>query len=214
MNIFCRWVHILHIQELTLFSMSSYMIRNPVEVHGRDFLCIWLFAKWGATSWFLLSIVELNCWGNFQLLICFMQTKGHWVSYLFFLVDFQVKTISLFGEIWGIGPATALKLYEKGHRTLDDLKNEESLTNAQRLGLKYFDDIRKRIPRHEASSLPPPLPHPTTRKMKWVQLHLLYSYVHIIADSYVTYMSPVWIMQVEEMGHLLKKAGDDVLPGV
>ncbi|CDP00211.1 unnamed protein product [Coffea canephora] len=80
--------------------------------------------------------------------------------------DEKVKTISLFGEIWGIGPATALKLYEKGHRTLDDLKNEESLTNAQRLGLKYFDDIRKRIPRHEASSLPPPLPHPTTRKMK------------------------------------------------
>ncbi|XP_027153453.1 DNA polymerase lambda isoform X1 [Coffea eugenioides] len=85
-----------------------------------------------------------------------------------FETDEKVKTISLFGEIWGIGPATALKLYEKGHRTLDDLKNEESLTNAQRLGLKYFDDIRKRIPRHE----------------------------------------------VEEMGHLLKKAGDDVLPGV
>ncbi|XP_058115528.1 DNA polymerase lambda isoform X3 [Magnolia sinica] len=63
--------------------------------------------------------------------------------------DEKVRTITLFGEVWGIGPATALKLYEKGHRTLDDLKKEDSLTNAQRLGLKYFDDIKKRIPRHE-----------------------------------------------------------------
>lgn len=61
----------------------------------------------------------------------------------------QVRTITLFGEVWGIGPATALKLYEKGHHTLDDLKNENSLTNSQRIGLKYFDDIKQRIPRHE-----------------------------------------------------------------
>ncbi|CAK9182496.1 unnamed protein product [Ilex paraguariensis] len=67
--------------------------------------------------------------------------------------DEKVRTISLFGEVWGIGPATALKLYEKGHRTLEDLKNEGSLTNAQRLGLKYFDDIRTRIPRNEVEEM-------------------------------------------------------------
>ncbi|PIN13157.1 DNA polymerase IV (family X) [Handroanthus impetiginosus] len=67
--------------------------------------------------------------------------------------DEKVRTISLFGEVWGIGPATAMKLYEKGHRTLDDLKNEESLTNAQKIGLKYFHDIKKRIPRHEAQEM-------------------------------------------------------------
>ncbi|XP_017971942.1 PREDICTED: DNA polymerase beta isoform X1 [Theobroma cacao] len=70
-----------------------------------------------------------------------------------FEADEKVRTISLFGEVWGIGPATALKLYEKGHRTLDDLKNEDSLTNAQKLGLKYFDDIKTRIPRHEAQEM-------------------------------------------------------------
>ncbi|KAK6931103.1 DNA polymerase beta, palm domain [Dillenia turbinata] len=85
-----------------------------------------------------------------------------------FETDEKVHTISLFGEIWGIGPATALKLYEKGHRTLDDLRNEKSLTHAQRLGLKYFDDIKMRIPRHE----------------------------------------------VQEMEHLLQKAGEELLPGV
>ncbi|XP_030961280.1 DNA polymerase lambda isoform X2 [Quercus lobata] len=67
--------------------------------------------------------------------------------------DEKVRTITLFGEVWGIGPATALKLYEKGHRTLDDLKNENSLTNSQRIGLKYFDDIKQRIPRHEVQEM-------------------------------------------------------------
>ncbi|KAL9240918.1 hypothetical protein vseg_015084 [Gypsophila vaccaria] len=67
--------------------------------------------------------------------------------------DEKVKTIALFGEVWGVGPATALKLYEKGHRTLEDLKNEPSLTKAQKLGLKYFDDIKTRIPRHEVAEM-------------------------------------------------------------
>ncbi|CAN6164450.1 unnamed protein product [Urochloa humidicola] len=70
-----------------------------------------------------------------------------------FETDEKVRTISLFGEVWGVGPATALKLYEKGHRTLDDLRKDESLTNAQRIGLKYFDDIKQRIPRHEVSEM-------------------------------------------------------------
>ncbi|KAL1550910.1 DNA-directed DNA polymerase [Salvia divinorum] len=81
--------------------------------------------------------------------------------------DEKVRSISLFGEVWGIGPTTASKLYDKGHRTLDDLENEKSLTNAQRLGLKYFDDIKTRIPRHE----------------------------------------------VQEMESLLKKVGEEILPG-
>ncbi|KAA0034342.1 DNA polymerase beta isoform X1 [Cucumis melo var. makuwa] len=85
-----------------------------------------------------------------------------------FETDEKVRTISLFGEVWGIGPATALRLYEKGYRTLDDLQKEESLTHAQKLGLKYFDDIKQRIPRNE----------------------------------------------VQDMENLLKKAGEDVLPGV
>ncbi|KAJ4838618.1 hypothetical protein Tsubulata_019381 [Turnera subulata] len=70
-----------------------------------------------------------------------------------FETDEKVKAISLFGEVWGIGPATALKLYEKGHRNLDDLMDEESLTHSQKLGLKYFDDIKTRIPRNEVQEM-------------------------------------------------------------
>uniref|UniRef100_A0A803MBW3 DNA polymerase n=1 Tax=Chenopodium quinoa TaxID=63459 RepID=A0A803MBW3_CHEQI len=65
----------------------------------------------------------------------------------------KVKTISLFGDVWGVGPTTAQKLYDKGHRTLEDLKNDPSLTKAQKLGLQYFDDIKTRIPRHEVSEM-------------------------------------------------------------
>lgn len=65
----------------------------------------------------------------------------------------KVRTVSLFGEVWGVGPATALKLYDKGYRTLDDLQKEDSLTYAQRTGLKFFDDIKQRIPRHEVCNL-------------------------------------------------------------
>ncbi|KAL7584324.1 hypothetical protein Lser_V15G44760 [Lactuca serriola] len=67
--------------------------------------------------------------------------------------DEKVRTISLFGEVWGIGPATALKLYEKGHRSLEDLKSDDTLTKSQCLGLKYFDDIKTRIPRDEVQEM-------------------------------------------------------------
>ncbi|KAJ8451683.1 hypothetical protein Cgig2_018317 [Carnegiea gigantea] len=67
--------------------------------------------------------------------------------------DEKVKTLSLFGEVWGVGPTTALKLYEKGHRTLEDLKKEPSLTKAQKIGLQYFDDLKTRIPRHEVKEM-------------------------------------------------------------
>ncbi|KAL5199493.1 hypothetical protein ABZP36_020696 [Zizania latifolia] len=67
--------------------------------------------------------------------------------------DEKVRTINLFGDVWGVGPATALKLYDKGHRTLDDLQKEDSLTYAQRIGLRFFDDIKQRIPQHEVTEM-------------------------------------------------------------
>lgn len=67
--------------------------------------------------------------------------------------DEKIHTLSLFGEVWGIGPATALKLYEKGHRTLEDLKKDDSLTPVQRIGLEFFDDIKRKIPRNEVQDM-------------------------------------------------------------
>ncbi|XP_062159845.1 DNA polymerase lambda isoform X3 [Alnus glutinosa] len=89
--------------------------------------------------------VELKFYYHVVLKAVILQTFVHQKS--------GVRTINLFGEVWGIGPATALKLYEKGYRTLDDLQNEELLTNSQRIGLKYFQDIKHRIPRHEVQEM-------------------------------------------------------------
>ncbi|KAI3991703.1 hypothetical protein MKX01_038101 [Papaver californicum] len=82
-----------------------------------------------------------------------IMTTGKLSKLEHFETDEKVWTINLFGEVWGIGPATALKLYEKGHRTLNDLKNEDSLTHSQRVGLEYFEDIKKRIPRDEVQDM-------------------------------------------------------------
>lgn len=70
-----------------------------------------------------------------------------------FKKDEKVKTLSLFSSIWGIGPATASKLYEKGYRSLKDLETEPSLTAAQRVGLQFHSDLNVKIPRHEVKEM-------------------------------------------------------------
>ena len=54
-------------------------------------------------------------------------------------------------DIHGIGPKKAGELIEKGIRNIEDLKKQqdELLNDKQKLGLKYFEDIEKRIPRKE-----------------------------------------------------------------
>ena len=53
-------------------------------------------------------------------------------------------------RVYGIGPKKAQEFVNKGYTTLDDLrKNSQELTNAMKLGLKYFDDIEEKIPREE-----------------------------------------------------------------
>ena len=58
----------------------------------------------------------------------------------------------IFTEIYGIGPKKAVQLVEKeGITTIAQLKerSDELLTSAQKAGLKYYEDIMKRIPRAE-----------------------------------------------------------------
>lgn len=49
-------------------------------------------------------------------------------------------------SIWGVGPSGAEKLYEKGFRTIDDLRKAEAngespLSSLQKIGLKYHEDL-------------------------------------------------------------------------
>lgn len=58
---------------------------------------------------------------------------------------------NLFCEIHGIGPKKAQELVDAGITSIKMLreKQDEYLNNVQKIGLKYYEDIQKRIPRSE-----------------------------------------------------------------
>jgi len=53
-------------------------------------------------------------------------------------------------DIHGIGPKNAKKIIDAGIKTIEDLKkNTKLLNNKQKIGLKYYDDLKKKIPLEE-----------------------------------------------------------------
>jgi NAD-dependent DNA ligase len=59
--------------------------------------------------------------------------------------------INILTEIYGIGPKKAKELVDKGITSIVELreKQNELLNDKQIIGLKYYEDIQKRIPRNE-----------------------------------------------------------------
>ena len=60
--------------------------------------------------------------------------------------------VNIFADIYGIGPKKAKELVETYHiHTIDTLRENQHqlLNNIQQIGLKYYEDILKRIPRQE-----------------------------------------------------------------
>ena len=56
----------------------------------------------------------------------------------------------LFSNVYGIGPKKAKELVDKGIETIAQLRDNKSLLNDKQLiGLEYYEDILKRIPRAE-----------------------------------------------------------------
>ncbi len=62
----------------------------------------------------------------------------------------RATTLEKFLAIWGVGPKHANAWYAKGHRDIEDLAGEK-LTEQQKVGLRYYDDLKQRIPREEAT---------------------------------------------------------------
>ena len=66
------------------------------------------------------------------------------------LSDETYVGVNLLQRVAGIGPVTAKELVNSGITSLEQLRNnQERLTSAQRVGLKYFEDFEQRIPRSE-----------------------------------------------------------------
>ena len=59
--------------------------------------------------------------------------------------------VNILGEIYGIGPKKAKELVKAGITSIEDLrsKQNEVLNDTQKVGLKYYEDVLKRIPRSE-----------------------------------------------------------------
>jgi len=58
------------------------------------------------------------------------------------------RILKEFRDIWGVGPVTAIELYNKGYRSVREIPS--TILNAkQEIGLRYYDDLKKRIPREE-----------------------------------------------------------------
>ena len=59
--------------------------------------------------------------------------------------------VNIFTQIYGVGPKKAKELVEKGVVTIQQLKENQTelLNDKQIIGLKYYEDIQKRIPRSE-----------------------------------------------------------------
>ncbi|EZA59610.1 hypothetical protein DMN91_004796 [Ooceraea biroi] len=67
-----------------------------------------------------------------------------------FKKDENNVSITLLARVSGIGSTKAKELVDAGIKTLEDLrKHQDKLTHCQKLGLKYFDDFEKKIPRAE-----------------------------------------------------------------
>lgn len=58
--------------------------------------------------------------------------------------------VNLLADIYGIGPKKAKELVDKGITSIEQLReNQQMLNDVQKVGLRYYEDILKRIPRSE-----------------------------------------------------------------
>ncbi|KAJ3650767.1 hypothetical protein Zmor_016847 [Zophobas morio] len=68
--------------------------------------------------------------------------------------DSKNAAINLLTRVSGIGPAKAQSLVNEGITTLEQLdKHKDKLNHHQIIGLKYFDDFEKKIPRQEITEI-------------------------------------------------------------
>jgi NAD-dependent DNA ligase len=63
----------------------------------------------------------------------------------------KTNPVNIFSDIYGVGPKKAEELVtDHGIKTIDQLRTNDNLLNdKQRIGLKYYEDIKERIPRSE-----------------------------------------------------------------
>ena len=62
----------------------------------------------------------------------------------------KTNPLNLFTDIYGVGPKKAKELVDMGISTIDELRQHKNqLNDKQQIGLEYYEDLIKRIPRKE-----------------------------------------------------------------
>ena len=62
----------------------------------------------------------------------------------------KTNPVNILAEIYGIGPKKAKELVDNGITNIEELRqNQDQLNDIQKVGLKYYEDVLKRIPRSE-----------------------------------------------------------------
>jgi len=92
--------------------------------------------------------------------------------------DERVQSINLVSRVYGIGPVAARKFVDvDGVTTLEDLaKLKDKLSAQHLLGLKYFEDFEKRIPRDEMQKLESVIKEVVTQIDKDIKMETCGSY--------------------------------------
>lgn len=69
--------------------------------------------------------------------------------------DPKIKTLTELSGIWGVGEKTASELMKKGYYSVKDLRERgiQSLTIQQRIGLRYYEEFKLKIPRFEVEEI-------------------------------------------------------------
>ncbi|KAJ1533948.1 hypothetical protein HK096_004531 [Nowakowskiella sp. JEL0078] len=70
----------------------------------------------------------------------------------------ELQVLEIFMGVHGVGKTTARRWYSNGWRSLEDIKEANKseklqLSHDQQIGIKYYEDFKKRIPRDEVSQL-------------------------------------------------------------
>lgn len=65
----------------------------------------------------------------------------------------KATAVKTFCGVYGIGSIKASQLWDQGIKTLEDLTKWPGLTEGQKLGIQYYDDLAKRIPRSEVEEM-------------------------------------------------------------
>jgi DNA polymerase/3'-5' exonuclease PolX len=69
-------------------------------------------------------------------------------------VEAEVDPVKKFVSVWGVGPVRSKALWDAGVRSVIELRDRQDLLTAnQRIGLKYYEDLQKVVPRKYSDML-------------------------------------------------------------